>query len=42
MFWGEGGQEHSTAGIPKVTAEICHFQVKNNCSRDYKYGTVSL
>ena len=25
-------------GIPQVTVEICHFQVKNNCLRDYKHG----
>ena len=30
--------EHSTAGIPQMTTDICQFQVKNNCLRYYKKG----
>ena len=35
---GRQQEQHSTAGDTAVTVEICHFQVKNICLRDYKYG----
>ena len=37
-FPGKYEQHSTVGGVPQVTVEICHFQVKNNCSRDYKYG----